>query len=149
MKKKLFILCVVIIILSVIFFLRPIQLYPLISDNNIKSLQITHIEGTRDFSKPPHQNLYRCNYAYNSDEYNAICKLLKKYYYHMSFSTLTKDTTFKGTRDDISIKSNKHEIVLSNKNKILIDGTPYRVGYLGNSKSESLTKELLFILKGQ
>lgn len=79
-------------------------------------------------------------------EFKAINDLLAKYYYHLSFNTLMNDTLVENLDCVIVIMNSKHTIVLTDNSKITIDGVPYKVGYLSNSKSDTLVNELLQVL---
>lgn len=151
MKKRtlFFRISLLIILLIILYFLRPISLKPLISDKNSMPLQVIHIEGTRDIRNGPHQKIYTYDFSSSSDEYKDFCKLFEKYYYHISLSTFTKNNTTIGGRDYISIKTSDHSIDLTGTDKIIIDDIPYRIGYLGKSKGKALTNDFIKILKKQ
>ncbi|WFR59129.1 hypothetical protein QA584_08590 [Anaerocolumna sp. AGMB13025] len=144
-KRVLLILVAVIMIIIVTVYYKPVKISSLVDNKGETSLQIVYLKGSET---PVNMEMKFKNYniSSSSEDYKSIYNLLENYYCHLTIDTFTKDT-FVGSFDDtIVIKGHKHEIQLTDTPKIIIDGTPYRVGYIGKGKSESLIREMLSIL---
>jgi hypothetical protein len=146
-KKTLRLICILIAIfmLAAIYYLRPIKISSIMENNNETSLSVVYTKGTVDLRNP---GIKSEKYYFNNSsiEFKSIYNLLTKYYYHSSIKTLLKDTSVKNVDLVVAIKDSKHTIVISNRSIIIIDGVPYKVGYLGNTKSIDLMNELLQII---
>lgn len=144
-RKKLFIFVIALLVIIVSIYSRPVKLSKMMDNKGETLLQIAYIKGSEDVTNPDMKTeMYKINSG--SDEYNKIYNLFDKYYCHAAIDTLTKDTLIKGIDETLIIKGNKHKIILTDTSKIIIDNTPYKVGYIGNEKSKMLMKELLSVI---
>jgi hypothetical protein len=145
-RKLLIYIFAFIVILVLVYYYRPIKISKVMQNNGNSMLQIIHMRGSEDVNNP---DITSENYKIdsNSNEINSIYTILSNYYYHSSIDTLIKNTLVHDSDDMLAIKNDKHTIMITDNYKIMIDGIPYKIGYISNKKSKNLISEILSILK--
>jgi hypothetical protein len=146
-KKIIGIIAILITLTGTAIYMRPLNLGKIAEIENGTTMHIISLRGTVDFSDPGFKS-DSYEYGSGSGEYEAILKLFRKYHYHASLRTLTKNTLMHRMDYLISIKTSRHSVTINdNSPLIIIDGIPYKIGYFGKSESKALAKEMLEIIK--
>lgn len=145
-RKLLIFVSAFLVILVLIYYHRPIKISKIMQNDGNSMLQIVHMRGSEDVSNP---DITSENYKIDStsNEIKSIYNIFSDYYYHSSFATLIKNTFVHDSNDMLAIKNNKHTVIITANYKIMIDGIPYKIGYISNKKSKKLINEILSILK--
>lgn len=142
------IICIFILAVSLlaIYYCRPIKLSGIIQKEDNSMLQIIHMSGSKDVSNP---EITSEKYTFNSNtkEYDAICQVITDYSYHSSLDTIIKNTYYHGNNDILAIKNDKHTIIITGNCKIMIDGLPYKIGYISERKSKALINKIVTIIE--
>ena len=79
-------------------------------------------------------------------EFQKIIDILEKYTYRNCFDTLRNESFGRNQSVLITLTLDTNNITLSDISTIIINGTFYKIGYLGDTKSRELTDELRIAL---
>lgn len=134
----LFVLC------SSIYFFMPRKI---IESSTLKGpLMISFVKSEFSDNKPVNKT-YRYEINESSAKFHKVTDTLSKYRYHLSMSTLTKNTLSANIRYSFIISAANNTISFCDDSKIIINGSVYKIGYWGNRKAKKLCNELINILQ--